>query len=173
MNFTDQIEIRSNRYRLQSIARYAGPRDRPGSSTGGHYTAYVRSEADGWVLQDDVYTYMRTTVLDDPANTAALYVRQDSPVVEPAYRVDTSGMLAPASPHSGSPSPSPGVALSQGGPASQEERQNQPAASQPPSGRQEDTQVKAADAGEQTTARPGKGDGTAPPTSSTRDQPSP
>ena len=47
MNFTDQIEVRSTRYRLRSIAQYAGPRDLLGSSTGGHYTAYVRSEAGG------------------------------------------------------------------------------------------------------------------------------
>ena len=155
------------------MVRYTGPRGQPGSSTGGHYTAYVRSEAGGWVLHDDVYTYARAPVLDDPANTAALYVRQDSPVVEPRYQVDTSGMMAPTDPNPSSLSPSPDVTLSQGGPPDSGERQDQPTASQPPSGRQGGAQVQAAGAGVLTTARPGKGGETGSPTSNTQNQPSP
>ena len=56
VNFSDQIEVRRTWYRLQPVARYTDPSDRPGSATGGHYTAYVQNSAGGWVLHDDVYT---------------------------------------------------------------------------------------------------------------------
>ena len=134
MNFTGQIKVRSTQYRLQSIARYTGPSDRPGSATGGHYTANVRNQAGGWVMHDDVYTYTRAPVLAGPANTAALYVRQDSPVVEPPYQFDTSGIIAPTDPDPSSPSPPPDVTLSQERLPDSGDRQDQPTTSQPPSG---------------------------------------
>ena len=116
-----------------------------------------------------MYTYTRAPALDDPANTAALYVRQESPVVEPAYQEDTSGMLSAAGPRSGSPSSSPGVTHLPGDPANREACQDQPAASQPPTDRQEDARIESADADKQAATRPDDGNA-APPESGTRDQ---
>ena len=167
MNFTEQIEVHGAEYHLRSIVPYAGPGDLPVSSTGGHYTAYVRGGGGEWVLHDDLYTCTRAPVLDDPANTAALYVCQEPPVEEPAYELDTTGMLPPAGPRSDSPSSAPGATpLPSAGTEACRDRPTDP---QPLPDAQEGTRIEATYTGKPATTRPGEGSA-APPGGGAQDR---
>ena len=78
MEFTEKVHVQGEWYRLIAIAKYTDPEDET-SIQGGHYTTYRRRHGGPWVLHDDMYVKEEMPILDDPANTTAVY-RKEGPL---------------------------------------------------------------------------------------------
>ena len=113
VHFVDQLKVRDTWYGLQTLVQYTEPGSE-GAMQGGHYTAYAKTPEGIWVLHDDMYSRELAPVLDDPAISTALYVRQSlqpsgTPSLGLRARRDSSPR-APSPPRGVSPpQPSAGV----------------------------------------------------------------
>ena len=75
VEFEERVHMRGDWYRLIAVSQYANPEDEA-SIQGGHYTTYRRRHGGSWVLHDDMYVTGEVPVLDDPANTTAVYRKE-------------------------------------------------------------------------------------------------
>ena len=120
MDFEDSILVQQTWYELIAVSQCTY-QEGAASSQGGHYLSYRRRREEPWTLHSDMYTAEEAPILDDPANTTAVYRKRLPPCqgedVSPgtraggAARPDDSPHLPPGEEglHGGPPTtPSPG-----------------------------------------------------------------